>query len=99
MQRAQLRAVGQCFYQFGQGGITGVVVLAESHLSIHTWPETAYVTIDVYVCNYSGDNAHKAEKLLQNLIALFLPRHPLIQRIQRGTLHRELTHKENHDST
>ncbi len=32
------------------GGVTGVAVLAESHMSIHTWPETGYVAIDIFVC-------------------------------------------------
>jgi hypothetical protein len=39
----------------GFGGVTGVVLLAESHLAVHTWPAAA-VTLDVYVCN-SGDNS------------------------------------------
>jgi S-adenosylmethionine decarboxylase len=39
------------FHHFGEGsGITGVVVLAESHLSIHTWPESGFAAIDVFVC-------------------------------------------------
>jgi spermidine synthase len=41
-------------------GVTGTVLLAESHLAIHTWPETGSVTIDVYVCNFSADNSGKA---------------------------------------
>ena len=32
------------------GGVTGVAILAESHMSIHTWPETGYVAIDIFVC-------------------------------------------------
>ncbi len=47
---AGLTTVGSLFHSFGEGGgVTGVVVLAESHLSIHTWPEAGYVTLDVYV--------------------------------------------------
>lgn len=39
------------FHHFGEGyGITGVVVLAESHISIHTWPEKNYAAIDVFMC-------------------------------------------------
>ena len=34
----------------GSGGVTGVAILAESHMSIHTWPETGYVAIDLFVC-------------------------------------------------
>jgi S-adenosylmethionine decarboxylase len=39
------------FHHFGDGyGLTGVIVLAESHISIHTWPEKNYAAIDVFVC-------------------------------------------------
>jgi S-adenosylmethionine decarboxylase len=32
------------------GGVTGVVLLAESHITIHTWPEHAYAAVDVFLC-------------------------------------------------
>lgn len=39
------------FHKFGEdGGITGVVVLAESHASVHTWPEYGYAAVDVFMC-------------------------------------------------
>ena len=53
--------VGDSFHQFEPQGVTGTVLLAESHLAIHTWPEHGFVTIDVYVCNYTTDNTAKAE--------------------------------------
>ncbi|QRY66172.1 adenosylmethionine decarboxylase (plasmid) [Ensifer sp. PDNC004] len=34
----------------GEGGVTGVALLAESHISVHTWPETGYAALDVFVC-------------------------------------------------
>jgi len=38
-------------HEFGNGGgITGVIVLAESHITIHTWPEKSYAAIDVFMC-------------------------------------------------
>jgi S-adenosylmethionine decarboxylase len=43
--------IGELFHHFGEGcGVTGIVALAESHVSIHTWPEQGIATIDVYVC-------------------------------------------------
>jgi S-adenosylmethionine decarboxylase len=43
--------IGSHFHPFGEGnGVSGVVILAESHLSIHTWPEFGVATIDCYVC-------------------------------------------------
>ena len=65
-------------------GITGVVLLAESHLAVHTWPELASVTLDVYVCNYGGDNSAKAQRLFDGLIALFSPAQVQRNKLTRG---------------
>lgn len=42
--------VGHTFHRFSPQGVSGSVVIAESHLSIHTWPENGYVSIDIYTC-------------------------------------------------
>lgn len=79
-----LQAVGELFHRFpGSGGITGMVLLAESHLAVHTWPERGAVTLDVYVCNLQGDNSPRAEVLLQRLCAAFEPAHMAVQRLAR----------------
>ena len=39
------------FHSFGSGmGVTGVVLLAESHISIHTWPECGFAAVDIFMC-------------------------------------------------
>ena len=38
------------FHNFTGGGVSGVLVLAESHISIHTWPEAGYAALDVFMC-------------------------------------------------
>jgi len=38
------------FHQFEPQGVSGTVVIAESHLSIHTWPEKGYVAVDIFTC-------------------------------------------------
>jgi S-adenosylmethionine decarboxylase len=82
---AELTTVGSLFHSFGDGdGVTGVVVLAESHLSIHTWPEAGYVTLDVYVCNYSTNNRPKAEKLFDAILTAFDPAEPHLHRVERA---------------
>ncbi len=71
IQRAGLTVLGDLFRQFPgsdgaadpAAGVTGCVVLAESHVAIHTWPEIACVTLDAYVCNYSRDNTERARAL------------------------------------
>jgi len=84
---AGLTPVGELFHPFGPGGgITGVVLLAESHLAVHTWPELGAVTLDVYVCNLSVNNSGRAEALVDALEAAFAPRRCQRQRLQRGAL-------------
>ena len=39
-------------FEFPNGGVSGFVLLAESHISIHTWPEQAYAAIDIYTCGH-----------------------------------------------
>lgn len=87
---AGLGAVAELFHRFTPAvegepsGITGVVLLAESHLAIHTWPELGGVTLDVYVCNFGADNSAKAERLMDALTAAFKPREVQRQRLRRG---------------
>jgi len=87
---AGLGAVAELFHRFepapgeSQSGITGVVLLAESHLAIHTWPERGGVTLDVYVCNLGQDNSDKARNLMQGLCAAFAPGQIRQQALQRG---------------
>jgi spermidine synthase len=64
----------------------GTVLLAESHLAIHTWPERRGVTLDVYVCNFTDDNSGKAQQLFDTLMVAFRPRQQVVNRIARGDL-------------
>ena len=67
-------------------GVTGTVVLAESHLAVHTWPEIASVTLDIYVCNFSGDNSHRAHALFDEVISFFVPGRLEKKEVVRGHL-------------
>lgn len=73
-------------YDGQPGGVTGTVLLAESHLAIHTWPETGSVTIDVYVCNFSADNSSKARALMEGVIAAYAPARAVRQQLMRGDI-------------
>ena len=78
-----LTPVAEAFHQFtnadgSPGGATGAMVLAESHLAIHTWPELNAVTLDLYVCNFSQDNCAAARSAFEVLVQAFKP-----QRIER----------------
>jgi S-adenosylmethionine decarboxylase proenzyme len=77
--RSGLTVVGALFHRFPggadgeSGGVTGCIVLAESHLAIHTWPEIRSVTLDIFACNYSQDNSGRARAVVDDVVALFAP--------------------------
>jgi S-adenosylmethionine decarboxylase len=86
-----LQPLARLFHTFptsslGPGGITAAVLLAESHLCVHTWPEQSAVTLDVYVCNFGGDHSAKAEELLESLTNLLQPGRVQVNRLVRGEL-------------
>ena len=81
---AGLTIMDSTFRQFEGSGFTGTVVLAESHLAIHTWPERQGLTLDIYVCNFSGDNSDKARALFRALIDHFQPTEAATHEIDRG---------------
>jgi len=83
-EKSGLTVVGERFHQFEPQGVTGTVLLAESHLAIHTWPEHGFVTIDVYVCNYQSDNSAKAETLFRALEGVLKPERTRFHTIRRG---------------
>lgn len=95
VQRSGLQAVAHQSHIFANpntelantanGGVTLTVLLAESHICIHTWPELLGVTLDVYVCNFSADNSKKAEQLFELLVNWFEPTHSQKNSLQRGT--------------
>jgi spermidine synthase len=89
--QAQLTVVDEKFHVFPDvggepGGITGALLLAESHLAVHTWPERRGVTLDVYVCNFTSDNCAKAQGLFDALVVAFRPASQNVNRIERGDL-------------
>lgn len=61
------------------GGITGVALLAESHISVHTWPELKYAAFDAFMC---GDA--KPEKAIELLESVFNPERVEFKEILRG---------------
>lgn len=61
------------------GGISGVAVLAESHISIHSWPERSYAALDIFMC---GDA--QPERCIEVLRAAFAPERIAVQELLRG---------------
>lgn len=84
-----LHPVNQLFHSFpagpqGPGGVTATVLLAESHVSLHTWPGQRAVTLDVYVCNFADDHSGKARNLMTALVDRFQPEWTEQRSLDRG---------------
>ena len=72
VERAGLTIVGDRFHQFEPQGVTGAVILAESHLAVHTWPEMG------------ADNTEKAQRLFDELEKSLKPARTHFHSIHRG---------------
>lgn len=85
VQEHGLTQMGQVYCPFGTPGAwTAAVVLAESHICIHTWPEYNMVTLDVFVCNVSQDNSEVAHRFHDDLVkSLFRPTKTDSQSVKR----------------
>ena len=92
VEAAGLQAVGQLVHAFAPapgadaGGVTATVLLAESHLCIHTWPEQRGATIDVYVCNFGADHSAKAMAVIEAMEAVFMPGRVERHALRRGSI-------------
>jgi len=69
-------------HKFSPQGITGVLLLAESHIALHSWPEINYLAIDIFTC---GEKA-VPQKALEYFRKKFHPKKIEIKRIKRGVL-------------
>ncbi len=68
------------FFKFSPTGVSGVVIVAESHISVHTWPEKGYAALDVYTCGTKAD----PEKAVDYILEKFKAKYAHISEIKRG---------------
>jgi S-adenosylmethionine decarboxylase len=61
------------------GGVSGVAVLAESHISIHSWPERGYAALDIFMCGKA-----RPQRCIEVLLSAFSPQRVLIEENLRG---------------
>ena len=80
VEKVGASVVGETFHRFDPQGVTGVLAIAESHLSVHTWPEYAYAAADIFTCGSSVDPELAAQVLIDRLES----RSPSISVIRRG---------------
>lgn len=80
-QRAGATVLDKHFHTFTGGGVTGVAILAESHISVHTWPETAYAAFDIFMCGNC-----EPEVAADYILAVCKPSESNCRMITRGEL-------------
>jgi len=81
-EEAGATVLGESFHRFNPHGVSGVVIIAESHLTIHTWPEYGYAAADIFTCGDSVKPKKAAEVLIRKLGA---KDHSILE-IPRGVL-------------
>ncbi|TFW29539.1 adenosylmethionine decarboxylase [Massilia horti] len=81
-QAAGARILHSHFHHFGAGcGVTGVLLLAESHISIHTWPEDGFAAADIFMCGSA-----QPERALELIEQALQPASRMVKTIERGRL-------------
>ncbi len=67
VKKSGMNAVGEKFHQFKPSGVTGIILLSESHISVHTWPEKRFIAMDIFSCA----GRKKAEAAIESAIECF----------------------------
>jgi len=90
---ANLSKLSSHFHQFHPHGATGVILLEESHISIHTWPEHGYAAIDVYTCG----GKEKTFKAMEYILKVLKPKRVDEKVAERGVVpvNQAITNIEN----
>jgi S-adenosylmethionine decarboxylase len=81
-REAAATVVDVSFHEFNPFGVSGMVIIAESHLSIHTWPEYGYAAVDIFTCG----TVIKPQEAAAFLIEAFQSRNPSVVEMKRGIL-------------
>lgn len=77
---ANATIVADIFHEFNPHGISGVVVIAESHIAIHSWPEHACASVDIFTCSENLDT----KAAVDCLQALFKSQRVEVRSVARG---------------
>ena len=79
-EEAGATVVGEVFHKFSPVGVTGIVCIAESHISIHTWPEHRYAAVDIFTCGENLKPMEAAHFIAEGLQA----QHCNVMEVKRG---------------
>jgi S-adenosylmethionine decarboxylase len=80
VNKVGLTNLGSRFHQFQPHGVTGFTLLAQSHISLHTWPEFGYLVLDIFTC---GDE-RQADMLADHVLKRLQPEHVNRQVVRKG---------------
>ncbi|HLN46881.1 MAG TPA: adenosylmethionine decarboxylase [Magnetospirillaceae bacterium] len=96
-KEANAEVLQTAFHRFTPQGVSGVVVIAESHLSIHTWPEYGYAAMDIYTCGDKTD----PWKACRYAAAEFQAKQMLTTEVRRGMTNEDgvYSHSVGHKTT
>jgi len=87
-KKANATVISSSFRTFEPFGVSGVVIVAESHLAIHTWPEYGFAAVDFFTCGDTS-NPWKAHEFLKSVLK---PSHTEEKEVLRGVLEIEQFH-------
>jgi S-adenosylmethionine decarboxylase len=92
VNRSGATVIKPFFHHFSPHGVSGVVVIAESHVAIHTWPEFGYCAVDIFTCGNQVDT----DLIFEHIRTEFQAKEVSVMEVKRGTLNlpeREIRHK------
>lgn len=89
-EKAEVTVISENFNRFNPQGISGVLIIAESHISIHTWPEYEYAAIDIFTC---GDDVFP-DRAVEYLVGAFSPEDYRSYIAMRGVLRKNMPSAE-----
>jgi S-adenosylmethionine decarboxylase len=82
-EKGKATVLRTAFHQFNPHGVSGVVIISESHLTVHTWPEHEYAAVDIFSCGDTMDVESATESIVRRLMAKQISR----VEVRRGVLH------------
>jgi len=82
VEKSGLKKIGEAYHQFKPYGASGVILLSSSHMSIHTWPELRYASLDIFSC----ESADKAKRAFDVCVEELKPKKIVYKEMKRGLL-------------
>lgn len=89
VRRSGATIVSDSFHTFNPHGVSGVIVIAESHVTIHTWPEHGYAAVDIFTCGETID----PWVIQKHLETRFIANNVSSMELKRGLFPQKVAHK------